>query len=535
VAVNPLTYYLRRDVAEEIASFLRGRWAALEGSERRWIRWLEDKPLTVDSWDDVPYYVRRFHWIGARTFYGTIEVFRRIESREDVEDRYEANVAQADAFIDIDVVDDSKVEQAWRFVVKAAKVVVDELSSLGISRSVYLVWSGAGMHIRVPGRAFRRVLEEAHPIDVAFALTEYVLRRVGGKLRNIVRESGGLIKVENLVAVKRVFTAPLSLHRKLERVAVALYPDELADFNLEWSDPEKPVHRYKAWERAVEGEADEAASEALRVIGRARVGSAPVKATRIEEFVASAQLATRSEEPIEAIRGREVREPGRFQVMALLQAARYYLLTGDFERAKSWGLNRAIFYAWAKHYGPSHPGYRLLRLDRRLKLAERSGSTRRRCPEGMVEVLGECVQRGPRGLYLIGGTEQTPRDFDREVTSKLAGLFRWEDVWKAALEYVSSFPRTVLEDPSKFFKYVYEPVRDTFFAQLLRGEKPRPPPQLLERLHSLERALAKARRSQPTLEAFMSSRARSSREAEGSSTADQPQRASQQESEQPSS
>ena len=43
---------------------------------------------------------------------------------------------------------------------------------------------------------------------------------------------------------------------------------------------------------------------------------------------------------------------GRFQVMALLQTARYYRLHGDLMRAKSFGLNRAVFYAWAKHYGP---------------------------------------------------------------------------------------------------------------------------------------------------------------------------------------
>ena len=46
---------------------------------------------------------------------------------------------------------------------------------------------------------------------------------------------------------------------------------------------------------------------------------------------------------------------GRFQVMGLLQAARYYLLTGDLQKAKSFGLNRAIFYAWAKHYKAKAP------------------------------------------------------------------------------------------------------------------------------------------------------------------------------------
>ncbi len=39
---------------------------------------------------------------------------------------------------------------------------------------------------------------------------------------------------------------------------------------------------------------------------------------------------------------------GRFQVMALLQAARAFVLGLPIESAKSFGLNRAIFYAAAK-------------------------------------------------------------------------------------------------------------------------------------------------------------------------------------------
>lgn len=38
----------------------------------------------------------------------------------------------------------------------------------------------------------------------------------------------------------------------------------------------------------------------------------------------------------------------RFQVMAVLQAARASVLGLDLEEAKSWGLNRAMFYAAAK-------------------------------------------------------------------------------------------------------------------------------------------------------------------------------------------
>ncbi|ALL01872.1 hypothetical protein Pyrde_1829 [Pyrodictium delaneyi] len=196
---------------------------------------------------------------------------------------------------------------------------------------------------------------------------------------------------------------------------------------------------------------------------------------------------------------------GRFQVMALLQAARYYKLKGDLERAKSWGLNRAIFYAWAKYYGPR--GWRrAARLDELLRRGAHVAREGRRCPEGMVEELGECVVVGRRGWYALGGEEQTPRDFDREVTLRVSKLIPWEQAWKAALEYVSLFPEWVLRDPQRFYKLVYEPVRDTFFLSLLRGEKPRPPRSILERLESLERMAGKAGK-QTGLDAFMKTEA----------------------------
>ena len=46
---------------------------------------------------------------------------------------------------------------------------------------------------------------------------------------------------------------------------------------------------------------------------------------------------------------------GRFQVMATLQAARARTLGLDLDEAKSWGLNRAVFYAAAKR-GFRHGG-----------------------------------------------------------------------------------------------------------------------------------------------------------------------------------
>ncbi len=190
---------------------------------------------------------------------------------------------------------------------------------------------------------------------------------------------------------------------------------------------------------------------------------------------------------------------GRFQVMALLQAARYYVLEKDLDKAKSFGLNRAIFYAWAKHYGPRYPRYNVT-LEQLLRKAARR-KPGEKCPEGMVEVLGECVQVSRRGWFMIGGQEQTPRDFDREVKYKVSKLIDWDRAWKAALEYVSLFPEWVLRDPQRFYKLVYEPVRDTFFAKLLRGEKPTPPKHILEKLESLRKTEERTR--QLGLDAFM--------------------------------
>jgi len=116
---------------------------------------------------------------------------------------------------------------------------------------------------------------------------------------------------------------------------------------------------------------------------------------------------------------------------------------------------------------------------------------------------------------MIGGQEQTPADFDREVVSKVRKILNWEDVWRKALEYVSLFPEWVLRDPQRFFKLVYEPVRDTFFVKLLRGEEIRPPKHIMERLEALEKASRKGR--QVGLDVFM----RDSRKSQSSSSQQQ--------------
>ncbi len=193
---------------------------------------------------------------------------------------------------------------------------------------------------------------------------------------------------------------------------------------------------------------------------------------------------------------------GRFQVMALLQAARYYKLKGDLERAMSWGLNRAIFYAWAKYYGKERKRYITLE---ELEQSARKRRTPLKCPNGMTEVLGECVELGRSGFYSIGGNEQTPREFRRQVIDKISRILKWDDVWRAALEYVSQFPDKVLENPQLFYKLVYEPIRDTFIIELLKGQKPRPPRHVIERIEALYKLTEKTSKKS-TLDKFLKKR-----------------------------
>lgn len=438
-----VTYYSRPEVAGEIAEFLRGRWAALEGSaggKRVFIRYRKGKPLTITSPGDVASVIRSYTGIGARTFYGTIALYKRIESIDDVNDP--SNIAAATPFWDIDV-----EGGLWEHVIEAAEAIIDYLESEGVTDSVYVLWSGEGAHVRINENAFsEELLREHHPIEVAHAVVDHVLKAVRPKLEAVVKASGGALKVENLVDPKRVFTAPLSLHRRLDRAAVCFKPSEIHSFDPSWTDPSKPRHDPTAWRRHTRGEADALAKKALAL------GAGP-RIPRVGEL---------RRKPATRPRAAQAAKLGRFPVMALLQAARYYLLTGDLERAKSFGLNRAIFYAWAKHYGRYYAAKKLPR-----KWAG-SGAVVAESERKLVKALGnEEAYVSPRGYFVMGDREQTPEDYDRYVAQKIDAVIPYELAWEAALKYVSKFPRHVLLDQQKFYKLVYEPVRDRFIEEVV--------------------------------------------------------------------
>ncbi len=453
--VDPRRYYATPIVQREIAEFLMGRWAGVEGYSRKWVRWEADRPLIINSPSKVYDVIIKNSFISPRSFYGTIEVFKKLSSREDVEENYVSNVLCVTPFIDIDVVDEEKFMNTWIYVVEIARTITNYLcNEHSVCESVYILWSGLGAHVRVHEKAFEESLKYKHPIQLTYIVVEYILRSIRKKILEIIGKAKGNVKVENLIAPKRVFTAPLSLHRRLDRVAITFKPEKLEEFKPAWFNPEKPVHDPNAWRRYRVREADDLAFKALKEIGG-------IVERTVIEFLGGKE-STKTEKPVEKLE--EPVEPGRFPVMALLQAVRYYLLTGDLERAKSWGLNRAIFYAWAKYYGPSKQSL----IKARVK--KYSVRPREVDPSEVEweEVGGEKAQVSRRGWYVMGGIEQLPEDFDRYVTRKFeeAGI-SFKEAWEKALEYVKKFPRGVLANPQEFYKEVYEPVRDKFVEKVL--------------------------------------------------------------------
>lgn len=438
-----LEYYSRDYVVEEILEYCRNRWVALEiksSKERIFFRyqWRNGPPLTFSTKDSLKNYIKKYAKLSPRTFYASVNVYRSLNRKEDLEQL--DNIVKATPIWDID----GSLSNI-KLTLRAAEIIVNELERQGLSKSTYLKWSGRGLHIHVNENAFSEdLLKEYHPLDIAYSTVEYILKRTWDKIAALAKDAVSLerpFKVENKIDIQRVFTTPLSLHRELDLVAVCFKPESINEFDISWANPESPKHD-SSWKNHVEGEGDQLARTAIAEVGgyfqkyREKVVDVAVKPTVTE--------AIKKHVALEKI--------GRFQVMALLQAARYYILKGELEKAKSFGLNRAIFYAWAKHSKPMQyrektPSITKYVLKKKLRF-EKIGDEEAPVTED--------------GWFTIGDTVQTPRDFDRQIVEKIKSIVPFEMAWKTAIEYLKSFPKNVLESQRDFFEKAYKPVRDTF-------------------------------------------------------------------------
>lgn len=143
--------------------------------------------------------------------------------------------------------------------------------------------------------------------------------------------------------------------------------------------------------------------------------------------------------------------------MALLQAARAYVLGLPLESACSWGLNRAIFIAAAKRgfKGGSGGGVKS-------QTGGGEGSTKKTSKAAPVYYLGDDmaykVVKGGVMQFTFGGKVQTKDEFEKRVKARFGDTY--QAAWKEALAYVKGFDKETLLSAEGFFKDVYKPRRD---------------------------------------------------------------------------
>lgn len=139
---------------------------------------------------------------------------------------------------------------------------------------------------------------------------------------------------------------------------------------------------------------------------------------------------------------------GRFQVMATLQAARARALGLSTDSAKSWGLNRAIYYAAAKRGFMKAAGQK----------PRRPKGTRTVREHYLGDHKAYAVTVKGTTLFTIGGEIQRAEDFRKQIEARFAGTFA--DAWKEATAIIGTHPREVLESQTGFYMKVYRPRRD---------------------------------------------------------------------------
>ncbi|MGQ4834625.1 MAG: hypothetical protein ACP6IS_12135 [Candidatus Asgardarchaeia archaeon] len=455
-----VTYYSNPLVKKEIAEYSKNRWIAIytiRGSESGlFIRYKRggDKPLTISKEEDVHTLIKSHLGLWPRTIYASANVYAKLTKKEDTEKV--DNIIYSTPVWDID----GSLEY-WQDIVKVARIILEELENEGVTKSVYLKWSGRGIHVQIHEKAFSQdILQKYHPLDISYSVVEYILKKAQNKLAEVIKnakEGERPLKVENEMDLKRVFTAPLSLHKKLDFAVVCLKPNELDDFTPDWAKYNNFKHNPN-WRDFKEGEGDN-----LAIVTVKEIGGYFSKTGEIRTVVGTTKRKKPTTRKTTSVKS--TKKIGRFQVMALLQAARYYLLTGDLAKAKSFGLNRAIFYAWAKYHGRE-------RAIRR-KITPKAKPVEIETREGrkITYVGDEGAFISDRGWFIIGDKEQLPSDFDKEVTEKIETVVPFEDAWKKALEYLKKVPRSYLLNQQKFFNEVYKPVRDEFIEKVIKSEE----------------------------------------------------------------
>jgi len=171
------------EVQEEIVKFSRSRWVALHceflnpQGYQVLLRYQRASgkakvPLTITEPKDIAKFVKRFERLKPRAFYASANVYKELTRPEHVKSL--ENIAYCTPTWDID-----NTPEKWEATIAVAKEIVDFLNQEGVSESVFLKWSGKGAHVHIHEKAFSEdLLKKVNPLDFAYAVVEYVNRRL---------------------------------------------------------------------------------------------------------------------------------------------------------------------------------------------------------------------------------------------------------------------------------------------------------------------------------------------------------------------
>ena len=153
---------------------------------------------------------------------------------------------------------------------------------------------------------------------------------------------------------------------------------------------------------------------------------------------------------------------GRFQVMATLQAARAYVLGMPVTSAKSFGLQRAIFYAAAKRgfkgKGKVGPPKKLVMKDQEITSTKLTKIRKSFTMTTVGDEAAYSVEIDGKKMFVIGNEIKTKDDFKRQIEQRFRKHFR--DAWKEAIAICKKYDKGVLLSQRYFYETVYKPRRD---------------------------------------------------------------------------
>lgn len=149
---------------------------------------------------------------------------------------------------------------------------------------------------------------------------------------------------------------------------------------------------------------------------------------------------------------------GRFQVMALLQAARATALGYPLDEAESFGLNRAIFYAAAKRGFKGGPPSKQPGEQHVLKEAPGRNVTKTLHQDALGDEGAYYVEVDGKKRYVMGEEILEPADFRRQVAERFGQAF--PQAWDQAVQIVEQTDRATLASRRQFYEEVYKPRRD---------------------------------------------------------------------------